>query len=99
MEPSQEISTSALSQDRVKVSDLVRERSGVNRFHGDYRYEDLKTDGAISADWQAQPVTAGVSVQGSLHGSLLLDCARCLEPYTVPVDLQIDERYVFDSYV
>jgi uncharacterized metal-binding protein YceD (DUF177 family) len=99
MEPFQEISTPGSTTERVKVSDIVRDQNAVSRFHGDYQFEDLRTDGPVSTEWQAQPETAGLRVQGSVHGALVLDCARCLEPYEVSVDLQIDEHYVFASYV
>ena len=32
-----------------------------------------------------------------MQGCLVLECARCLEPYPVPVDLRIDERFVYED--
>lgn len=85
----------------VKVLDVVQGRHGQQRaeLHGDYEYEDIKTEGPISCDWQIVPQGVGLNVSGHLQGTLILDCARCLEPYTVPIDLDIRERYVFDQYV
>lgn len=98
MEAPRETSTPQQSVDTVKVSD-IRSSQTIGRFAGRYRFEDLKTEGEVAANWEIRPETAGFSVRGDVHGVLDLECARCLGAYTVPVDVQINERYVYDSYV
>jgi uncharacterized metal-binding protein YceD (DUF177 family) len=99
MEPSHDLSGTEVAGARVKISDVVRNPNAVTRLHGDYTFEDLKTEGTVACDWQLKPETAGLSVHGTVHGTLLLECARCLEAFPVPVDLELDERYVFDRFV
>ena len=99
MEPTSETFPQEQSGERLKISDVVRNPKGVTRFQGNYTFEDPKTEGAITCDWQVQPEAAGLSIHGNLKGAMALECGRCLEPYRVPVDLKIDERYVFDRFV
>jgi uncharacterized metal-binding protein YceD (DUF177 family) len=84
--------------EKIKISD-IRHRSSALRFQERYRFEDLQTGGGVSCDWEIKPETAGFSVLGKLHGEVNLECVRCLAGYTVPIDLEINERYVYDSYV
>jgi uncharacterized protein len=35
----------------------------------------------------------GVLVQGKLHGEAIVQCVRCLEPVTVPLDVQLEEIF------
>lgn len=39
--------------------------------------------------------TRGILVQGTLTTRLHTDCARCLEPAIVPIELELDELYVY----
>jgi hypothetical protein len=87
------------SCDRLKVSDVIRNYKAVTRFCGNYSFDDLKTEGPISCNWQVQPETAGISIHGLLLGTMNMECGRCLETYPVPINIKIDERYVFGSYV
>lgn len=99
MESSSEPSRQVQSADRLKVSDVVRNHKTATRFRGNYTFEDLKTAGDMSCDWSIQSETAGISIHGKLNGIMELECGRCLEPYQVPVNMEIDERYVFGSFV
>lgn len=99
MDPSHDRSGTEVAGKCVKISDVVRNPNLITRQHGDYTYEDLKTSGPVSCDWQLKPETAGLSVHGTVRGTMLLECARCLEPFPVPVSLELDERYVFDRFV
>ena len=91
------------STDVLKIADLLRKLSlshnaADTRFQGEYLFEDLPSDGPLHVDWTIQPEAAGLSVHGKLTGVLSLECARCLTPYKVLLDMPIDERYVFSSF-
>lgn len=99
MESSQDISKPQQANERVKVADVVRNPKAFSKIQGHYTYDDLKTQGPIDCDWSVQPEATGLSIYGKIQGTMELECVRCLEPYPVPVDMEIDERYVFDKYV
>lgn len=99
MESSRETSPSPSTGERVKISEIMHNRNAVTRFPGAYHYEDIKTEGPVACHWSLSPEVAGFSVHGDLSATVVLECMRCLEPYQVPVNLEIDERYVLDSYV
>ncbi|HEY9688283.1 MAG TPA: DUF177 domain-containing protein [Coleofasciculaceae cyanobacterium] len=84
--------------EKIKISD-IRSRNSVLRFQEYYRFDDLQTSGDVPCDWEIRPETAGFSVRGKLNGEMNLECVRCLAGYSVPIDLEINERYVYDSYV
>ena len=88
-----------LQNETVKIGDLRRNRNAPTHYEGIYRYEDLKTDGPVVCDWSLALETAGFVVHGSLQATVELECVRCLSPVVSPVVLQIDERFVFDSFV
>lgn len=86
------------SRDLLKVSDL-KNRGVPLHFQGHYTFDDIATEGPMICDWKIGPETAGFSIHGDIKGVMSLECARCLAPYPVPVALEIDEQYVYDSYV
>jgi uncharacterized metal-binding protein YceD (DUF177 family) len=93
----------AIPGESVKVADLTRAFNTGSKpevgFQGEYVFEDIPTQGGIRYTWAIRPKTAGLSVKGKLDGVLTLDCARCLMPFTAPVSLAVDERYVFSRFV
>lgn len=88
---------SPTSREVLRISDL-KNRAGALRFEGAYTFEDIATSEPVRCAWTIASATAGFTVQGQVDGVMQLDCYRCLEPYTVPVALAIDEQYVFESY-
>lgn len=82
----------------LKVSDVMKGREAVLRFSGDYRFEDLQSEGDVHCDWEVSREVAGMDVRGALHGDLVLECVRCLQPFPMRIDLDIDERYVLSHY-
>jgi uncharacterized metal-binding protein YceD (DUF177 family) len=99
MESSSETSQPEQTGEFLNISDLMHNRNAVTRFPGAYVYDDLKTEGPVRCDWDFSPEIAGFHVHGQLDAILKLECMRCLEPYQVPVSLEIEERYVFEHYV
>lgn len=89
--------SNALPQDVIKVRDLASQGKRM-RLQGEYRFDTLKTEGAVVGDWEIQPETAGLNVKGHMQGVVLIECARCLNDFPMSVDLEIDEHYVFDRY-
>ncbi len=88
-----------LQNEIVKIGDLRRNRNAPTHYEGIYRYEDLKTIGPVVCDWSLALEAAGFVVHGNLQANVELECVRCLAPVVIPVALQIDERFVFDSFV
>jgi uncharacterized metal-binding protein YceD (DUF177 family) len=99
MEPPQETPPSAAGNERLNIPDLMHNRNAVTRFSSDYLYDDLKTEGPVHCKWSFSPEIAGFSVFGHVAATLTRECVRCLEPYHVPVQVEIEERYVFDRFV
>jgi len=99
MESSQETPQPELTGNFLNISDLMHNRNAATRFPGVYLFDDLKTQGPVQCNWDFSPEIAGFSLHGNLDAVLDQECVRCLEPYQVPVQLDIEERYVFDSYV
>ena len=99
MESSQEIPPTDKTYERLNIPDLMHNRNAVTRFSADYRYDDLKTEGLAHCNWSFSPEVAGFSIFGDITATLTLECVRCLEPYNVPVQVEIDERYAFERFV
>lgn len=97
MENTHEAASAQPSVERIKVTEVSRGKNPTTRVTGRYEFDDLKTEDLVVCDWRLQPELVGMSVHGSMKGVMLLECARCLEPYQVPVDLEIHERYVFKA--
>lgn len=81
----------------VQVYDVTRTKNPVARLTGNYSFEDLNIPNGIQCDWRFQPEATGLSVYGHLSGLLEVECARCLEPFSVPMNLRLEERFVFES--
>lgn len=87
------------STDTLGVKAFLNSRTPVLKLHGSYTFDDLKTVEPVSCDWEVRQEVAGLSVRGHLSGVVTLECARCLEPFDIPVEVDLDERYVLDRYV
>jgi uncharacterized protein len=61
--------------------------------------EDLSTEvatvaGEITADLLLESVVEGILVSGRLTGELSLSCARCLDPFARPFELEAHELFI-----
>jgi hypothetical protein len=100
MDTSSETPASAHETDLLPITSVTRGREPMHRFTGYYdQFEDIPVESPLACEWIAQPETTGVNLQGHLSGVLVLDCPRCLEPCPVPVTIDIDEHFVFSSFV
>ncbi|WP_373532264.1 DUF177 domain-containing protein [Vampirovibrio sp.] len=97
MENSQDAINAKNSVERLKVVAATRGTNPITRVEGNYEFENLKTEGPVSCHWRFQSELVGLTVRGQVNGVMKLECARCLEPYEVPVNLEVHERYVFES--
>lgn len=87
------------STELLAIKTFVNSRTPVLHLQGRYLFDDLKTSQPVVCDWKIRQEAAGLSVFGHISGVIQLECARCLEPFDVSVDLELDERYVLDRYV
>ncbi|HEY9746845.1 MAG TPA: YceD family protein [Oculatellaceae cyanobacterium] len=83
----------------LRIKPFLNSRTSVLRLEDQYVYEDLKTDGPVICEWEIRQETAGLRVHGHVSGTVMLECARCLEEFPVPVAVALDERYVLERYV
>lgn len=96
-EPSPE--NTAPSAETLAVKTFLNSRTPVLRLQGRYTFDDVTTAESISCTWEIRQEAVGLSVRGHVRGVVTLECARCLEPFDVPVDVALDERYVLNRYV
>ena len=99
MEPSPEALQPEMVGERLKVGEIRRSRNVPLRFTGQYFFDDLKTEGPAVCDWDIQLEATGFVVYGKLVANVVQECARCLEPFTTPVSVNIEEHYVFQHFV
>ena len=50
-------------------------------------------DAVLSGPVRLMHTNAGVFVQGRLHAQMQIDCARCLEPVAVPLEVSVEEVF------
>jgi uncharacterized protein len=83
---------------QYNVSQLLKAHSGVSR-----RYEveadiegldeELKPRDLLRGEVQLMRTSQGILVTGHLHTVVELTCDRCLEPFTVPVEIDLEEEF------
>lgn len=86
------------------VAQLLKERVGSTRkFHFDTPNLVLDADPGEGEALHAQQVhgdvkvtrlSDGLLVQGDMDAKVLLECSRCLESFTTPVDARLEEQYL-----
>jgi uncharacterized protein len=81
---------------RFDVSTLIQARLGTSLTLdvdvGPRRLTDLEVD-YLRGIVQAIRVQGGLLVQGTVESQLRLECVRCLEPFALPISLEIEETY------
>lgn len=81
---------------RFDVSTLIRSRLGsVLNFTmetGAQRLTDLEVD-FLRGTLRVTRVQAGLLVQGIIATQVRLECVRCLEPFSLPLVLEIEETF------
>ncbi len=80
---------------QFNVADLLKEGYGAIR---EYDIdEDVRFDGAphhLTGRVRFDRTHDGVLVRARLGGSSAEECARCLKPFELPIDLAIEEEYI-----
>lgn len=87
------------SVELLAIKTFINSRTSVLRLQGQYTFEDLKTVEPVACSWEIRQEAAGLSVRGQIKATVTLECARCLEPFDVPVIVELDELYVLNRYV
>lgn len=83
---------------RINVAQLLKAPTGAaRRFHLSEEIEDIDQDLRVVAPVEGTVTlirTAdGVLVSASLESVVELECCRCLEPFTMKVELEIEEEF------
>ena len=80
---------------QFNVSDLLREAYGAVR---EYAVdEDVRTDGQplrLAGHVRLDRVPQGIFVRAMLHGVFTGECSRCLDAFSKPAALTIEELYI-----
>ena len=81
---------------RFDVSSLVKAQPGTTLSldvdAGPQNLGDLEV-GFLRGTIQVTRVQAGLLVEGTLESQLSLECVRCLEPFVLPVELELEETF------
>jgi len=86
------------------VAQLLKDPVGATRT-GDVAVElghltpDLKQaedapEAVLSGSVRLMRIDNGILAQGTLHAQVALPCARCLDPVSVPLDIELEEIFV-----
>ncbi len=83
---------------QFNVAQLLKEQSGQMRqytLHEDIRQLDPEITVLSALDGNVQMIrtTDGVYVTGKLRCSLELNCARCLDPFALPLTFTLEEEF------
>jgi len=83
---------------RYNVSQLLKAHSGVSRHYemeADIQGldEEIKPRDLLRGEIQLMRTTQGILVTGHLRTVVELTCDRCLEPFTVPVEMDLEEEF------
>jgi uncharacterized protein len=49
----------------------------------------------LTGEFQAIRNSRGIYVTGTLHSNAEVECARCLEPVILPIDIQLDDLFYY----
>jgi uncharacterized protein len=84
----------------IDVRDLIGQPGSSREVHLSERIPDLGTqlavvpeDRPVGGDLLLESVVEGILVSGPVRGEMVLTCARCLKPFEVPFDLDVQELY------
>ena len=95
-----------LHPDVMSVKAFVNSHTVQIHHHGDYAFpdtahesEDVHTRGPASCDWVIRQASTGFSVFGQMHGTLIMECVRCLSSFDISIAVAVDEDFVLEQYV
>ncbi len=83
---------------RISVSQLLKKPAGAVRWHdlsADIRGidDDLEIQDLLTGRLKLLRTASGILVTGVLQTVSQLQCCRCLEPFTAPIKLEIEEEF------
>lgn len=55
---------------------------------------ELRLEGPAHVDLRLNNAASRILVRGEISGNVVVECARCAEPFTAPVQATIDEEYL-----
>jgi len=88
-----------LSRLRFNFGFLLEASVGTKRtIELDYPSIQLEDDVVLTplaGEFDAIRNSKGVYLTGQLHSSMVVECARCLEPVAIPFSVQLDELFYF----
>lgn len=83
---------------RISVSQLLKKPAGTVRWHdlsADIRGidDDLDIQELLTGRLKLLRTASGILVTGALQTASQLQCCRCLEPFSTPIRLEIEEEF------
>jgi uncharacterized protein len=87
---------SAVARLRLDVADLL-DRPGATRSFSEHL--DVPANGAcpsatVDVELQISSMIDGLGVSGTIHGESETTCSRCLNPLTIPVEIEVREAFL-----
>jgi uncharacterized metal-binding protein YceD (DUF177 family) len=88
---------SPIDGNTLKVATLIHSGSE-HRHKCTYEMEEVPTNGPISCSWLIYPDSTGISLKCNVKALLKLNCTRCLEPFEVPIALELSESLMLSRF-
>jgi uncharacterized metal-binding protein YceD (DUF177 family) len=63
-----------------------------------YVIDEVPTIDPVSCSWLIYPDSTGIRLSCNVKALLNVECKRCLEPFEVPVALELSESLMFNSF-
>lgn len=80
----------------VHIGEILKQSGLYRRFHyeGDLDLAEADLDGGVEIDLKLTNVSSRILVEGVVKTSIILECARCLESFDWPVEIEIQEQFL-----
>jgi len=83
---------------KINVAQLLKDPAGTVRWHDlseDIRGvdDDLEIQDLFTGRLEMLRTTSGILITAALQTVLGLECCRCLEPFSAPTELEIEEEF------
>lgn len=91
---------------KVNVHDLMHKPGGLRRFDFEIQLDEPFGAGAVTLpagsvldlSGRFESVHEGILVTGLAESEAKTECSRCLEPLTLPVEVDFQELFAYSSY-
>lgn len=85
---------------KVNIVDIRKMMQGARQdvvYDGPLALSDLQLDGPAHVELRLTNAMSRILVRGELSGKLIVECARCAEPFALPLQAEVDEEFLPQS--